>query len=249
MVSLQYGYLGFYWQDRAQTLNDYLLFCAKFFQVLSSNFPGLRDVAIATKSGNLAVEVPTTGQDFFALAEKILSPKVKYEYREGDSNILQAKSPLGFTSTWTFSLASGESGSVTISAGSFSDASPGNSIVLKFSHWDSLVSQGVLEKIWLDNIFLSECEFAVFSSTKLHKIIDPEFHYNFAVGWLSYVANYDGLDLKKLPAGLDVKKMTSGLVLKTTKDKLCSFDEKLLDGLKVVQALLVDSGVVDIDDF
>ncbi|MGR5150089.1 hypothetical protein ACQKP8_26530 [Photobacterium alginatilyticum] len=248
MTNIERGYLGFYWHDRAQTLGDYLSFCSRFFEVLGGNAQ-LSDITLATEGGNIAVRIPIIGPDLFELGGKIVSPKVKYDYKEGGADITFVKSPLGFTSSWVFSLASGESGTVTISSGSYGDVSPGNSIVLKFSDWNSLVSRDELEKIWIDTILLSECDFAAFTSKDLNQEIDPEFQYDFSVGWLSYVARHEGIDLKKLPASIYAEDAANGLILKTSKDKLCSFDKGTLNELKNAQELLVDSGVIDTDDF
>jgi hypothetical protein len=242
-------YLGFYWQDRAQTLGEYLRFCSKIFEGLGDGAGQLSNIALATEGGNIAVRIPIADQSTFELGEKIISPKVKYEFKEGDSNIAFAKSPLGFTSTWIFRLTSGENGTVTISSGSFGDVSPGNSIVLKFSDWSSLVSRGELEKIWINIISLSECDFANFSSNDLNQKIDPEFQCDFAVGWLNYIANFEGLDQKKLPASIDAQETRNGLILKISSEKFRTVDEGLLNELRITQELLVDSGVIDTDDF
>lgn len=242
-------YLGFYWQDRAQTLGEYLRFCSKIFEGLGVNLGQFGNIKLATEGGNIGVRIPITDQDIFELGENIISPKVKYEFKEGDSNIASAISPLGFTSTWVFRLTSGEDGRATISSGSFGDTSPGNSIVLKFSDWRSLVSRGELEKIWINIIRLSECDFANFASKNLNQKIDPEFQYDFAVGWLSYISNFKGLDLKKLPTGIDVQEALNGLILKLPNEKLRTVDEEVLNELRATQKLLVVGGVIDTDDF
>ena len=248
MNSMENAYLGFYWQDRKQTLGEYLEFCSNLFEVIRSTIPQISDIALATENGNLAVRMPLGSRDATELGEKILSPKVKYDYEGNDSNITGVTSILGFTSTWVFGLDSGGSGVVTVSSGSYGDLSPGNSIVLKISDWTYL-SRDELEKLMINIILCSQCNLATFTSKNLNKLIDPKFQYDFAVGWLSYLSMHKGLNLTKLPSGVNTQETANGLVLKVPKDNICSLEDEVVNELRSVQELLVDSGLVYTDDF
>ncbi|GGE72225.1 Imm52 family immunity protein [Shewanella carassii] len=241
-------YMGFYWQDRQQCLDEYLSFIIDLLIGIEAAVE--RPCSFEILSKGLKLDVMP--DDFLEQKSKIISlvldPDVAYTEVVQEDSTVSLLSPLGFTSQWKVKLDCGPVFFIIVSSGAYGTASPGNSVVCKL---DSPVESRVNElqffrQVW--RFLVTQCnpEFAVFTSHDLACKIDPDMEFDNSVGWISYVSST--VNSQSIPSDVIISNLANGCQLEVIERLIGVNDSEVVNLLRNTQNALVNAGIISVED-
>ena len=237
-------YLGFYWRERRQTSGDYLNNTIELLHGIRAVSDNSGDVHLLSQGKILKVDLDNHIEMKDEIINLFLDPEVAYiNSSERDSNDCLT-SPLGFTSHWEINSEADLSIAVTVSNGAHGNSSPGNSVVCKFggSVLDRESSFKLTKAVWKYLISFCQPDFAAYTSHELSSQLDPEFEFNYSLGWMSFF-NVQ-MQEKGLPKELEVKFYKKGCQLKVPDKAVGSLDSEVVGLLKVAQNICLKKGII-----